>query len=83
MYRIGWLSTGRDKAARDLLTTVQKSIEKGRIKANIFFVFSNHKLGESKESDLFFEPIKSYNTPLVFLSSQKYKDHEPSIVMSS
>ena len=33
MYQIGWFSTGRDKAARDLLEVVLASIKRGEIKA--------------------------------------------------
>jgi len=32
-YQLGWFSTGRDKAARDLLKAVQSSIKLGEIKA--------------------------------------------------
>jgi hypothetical protein len=38
-YQIGWLSTGRDKAARDLLITVQKAIAQRELDAEIAFVF--------------------------------------------
>jgi len=73
MYQLGWFSTGRDKAARDLLATVQGKIKEGEIKAEIAFVFSNHQPGESPESDLFFELIENYQIPLICLSSQKFK----------
>ncbi len=72
-YRIGWFSTGRDKAARDLLQTACVSIEQGEIKAEICFVFSNREFGESKESDSFFELVKSYGITLICLSSQRFK----------
>lgn len=71
MYRIGWFSTGRDKAARDLLTTVWDSIQMGHIAAHISFVFSNREPGESRQSDLFFQLVRSYDIPLVCLSSRK------------
>jgi len=73
MYRIGWFSTGRDKAARDLLRTVQNSIKHGEIEAEISFVFSNREPGEAKESDLFFELVKGYPIPLVHFSSKRFK----------
>ncbi len=73
MTRIGWFSTGRDKAARDLLKTVYREIKKGNISAQISFVFSNRELGESEESDKFFALVKRYSFPLVTFSSAKFK----------
>ena len=72
-YHLGWFSTGRDKAARDLLTVVWKDTQQEKIKAEISFVFSNRERGESKESDQFFALVKSYNIPLLCLSSQRFK----------
>jgi len=34
MYQLGWFSTGRDKAARDLLQTVISTIKQGEIEAD-------------------------------------------------
>ncbi len=73
MYKLGWFSTGRDKAARDLLTVAQRSIALGEIKAEIAFVFCNRERGEAKESDLFLKLVKNYGTPLVCFSYQKFK----------
>jgi phosphoribosylglycinamide formyltransferase-1 len=71
--RIGWFSTGRDSAARDLLTVVQDSIRQSKIKADICFVFSNRELEETIESDLFFELVKGYHIPLISFSSQRFR----------
>ena len=73
LYQLGWFSTGRDKAARDLLQAVHSSIKRGEIKAEIAFVFSNREPGEAKESDLFFELVKSYHIPLISFSYHKFK----------
>jgi folate-dependent phosphoribosylglycinamide formyltransferase PurN len=73
MYRIGWFSTGRDKAARDLLETVRDSINQGEIEAEIAFVFCNREPGESEQSDLFLRLVESYHIPLVCFSYQRYK----------
>jgi len=73
---LGWFSTGRDKAARDLLTVVQRGIALGEIRAEIAFVFCNREPGESKESDLFQELVKNYAIPLVCLSSRRFKAGE-------
>lgn len=74
MYKIGWFSTGRDKAARDLLTTVKKAIERKEINAEILFVFSNRKYGESRESDQFLDLVKEMRLePLITLSSANFQ----------
>jgi len=73
MYQLGWFSTGRDKAARDLLEAVNSCIKRGEIKAEIAFVFSNREPGESEESDLFFKLVEDYHIPLICFSYQKLK----------
>lgn len=73
-YRIGWFSTGRDDAARDLLRAVWSSIKEGELKAEIAFVFSNREPGEATESDSFFELVHSYRIPLICLSSRKFQE---------
>jgi len=78
MYQIGWFSTGRDKAARDLLTVVHDNIIQGNIPAAISFVFSNQDPDESTEAGLFANLVKSYNIPLVHLSSQKHRSNHSS-----
>jgi len=70
LLNIGWLSTGRDEAARQLLQAVQDKSHRGDINAKISFVFSNREPGES---DLLFELVRSYNIPLVCLSHRKFK----------
>lgn len=72
-YKIGWFSTGRDKAACDLLQTVCTGMEQGEIQAEICFVFSNREQGEKKESDSFFELVHGCQIPLIALSSGKFK----------
>ncbi len=73
MYQFGWFSTGRDKAARDLLETAYNSIKQGGIKAEISFVFCNREPDESAQGDLFLKMVKNYGIPLVSFSYQKYK----------
>jgi folate-dependent phosphoribosylglycinamide formyltransferase PurN len=73
MYQLGWFSTGRDKAARDLLTVVNDSIKRGEISAELAFVFCNRELGEARESDLFIRLVKSYNILSVCFSHQRVK----------
>ena len=73
MLNISWFSTGRDEAARQLLQAVRDKSHRGDINGKISFVFSNREPGEAKESDLFFELVRSYNIPLVCLSHRKFK----------
>ncbi len=73
MYQLGWFSTGRDKAARDLLEAVNSSIKLGEIEAEIAFVFSNREPGESEESDLLFKLVQGYHIPLICFSYQRFK----------
>ena len=73
MYQLGWFSSGRDKAARDLLEAVISSIKSGDIEAEIAFVFSSREPGESNESDLFLKLVEDEHLPLVCFSCQKFK----------
>jgi len=73
VFRIGWFSTGRDKAARDLLLAVWNSIGSGHLKAGISFVFSNREPSEDAESDLFFDMVRGYRLPLIQLSSRRFQ----------
>ncbi len=73
MFKLGWFSTGRDKAARDLLQVVRHGISSGEIKAEIAFVFCNREPGESEESDLFLKEVQAYSIPLVTFSYRKFK----------
>ena len=73
MLNIGWFSTGRDKAARQLLQAVSDKSHSGDINGKISFVFSNREPGESKESDLFFKLVRSYKIPLICLSHKRFK----------
>jgi phosphoribosylglycinamide formyltransferase-1 len=76
LLNIGWFSTGRDEAARQLLQAVQDKIHTGNIDGKINFVFSNREPGEANESDLFFELVQSYKIPLICLSPKKFKTAE-------
>jgi phosphoribosylglycinamide formyltransferase-1 len=81
LYQLGWFSTGRDKAARDLLTAVNDSIKRGEIKAELAFVFCSRDPGEAEESDLFIKLVRDYHIPLICFSYQKYRkargEHNP------
>lgn len=70
--RIGWFSTGRDEAARALLSEVMKEIALGSIKAEIAFVFCNREWDESRETKLFLDLSQGYKLPLITFSSQRF-----------
>ncbi len=72
-YRIGWFSTGRDKAARDLLTAIYEAIRKDEIKAGLSFVFCNRVFGESEESDIFLRMVEDYGINLISCSSKAFR----------
>ena len=80
MYQLGWFSTGRDKAARDLLKAVNSSIRQSEIKAEIAFVFSNREPSESEESNLFFKLVEDYHIPLICFSYQKFKASKGALI---
>jgi len=73
LYKFGWFTTGRDKAARDLFEAAQSRIKSGEIKAEIAFVFSNREPGESGESDRLFKMVAGCKIPLVCFSYEKFK----------
>jgi phosphoribosylglycinamide formyltransferase-1 len=73
LYQLGWFSTGRDKAARELLKAVKHSIELGEVEAEIAFVYSSREPGESADSDRFLELVRGYGIPLISFSYQRFK----------
>jgi len=73
MYKLGWFSTGRDKAARDLLKAVNSSIKLGEIEAEIAFVFSNRTVGQARESDRFLGTAASYHIPVICVPSRPFR----------
>jgi len=73
MLSIGWFSTGRDEAARDLLRVAWDAIQRGELRARIAFVFSNRERGQDVESDRFFDLVEGYRIPLVCLSSRRFR----------
>jgi len=71
VYCFGWFSTGRDKAARDLLQTACDRL-KGTADAKIEFVFCSRERGESAESDRFIDLVDRLGIPLVTYSYQEF-----------
>jgi phosphoribosylglycinamide formyltransferase-1 len=67
--RIGWLSTGRDQAARNLLADVVARAQQDDVPLDIAAVFCDREPGETPESDRFIELVERLDFPLVTLSS--------------
>ena len=67
--RIGWLSSGRDQAACNLLADVVARAQQDDIPLDIAAVFCDREPGESPESDRFLELVDRLGFPLVTLSS--------------
>jgi phosphoribosylglycinamide formyltransferase-1 len=72
VFQIGWFSTGRDEAARDLLQIVVDHISRGTIPAEIRYIFCNRERGESSKSDQFIQLVEAMKIPLILLSSRDY-----------
>jgi phosphoribosylglycinamide formyltransferase-1 len=71
-YRIGWFSTGRDEAARELLQIAAEQISKGMIPAEMRYVFCNRDRGEAIESDRFIALAASLGIPILLFSSKDF-----------
>ena len=71
--RIGWLSTGRDEAARDLLLTAWRKMAEGFIPAEIAFVFSSREEGEDPEGDRFLALSGKLGLLTLSLSAERFE----------
>jgi phosphoribosylglycinamide formyltransferase-1 len=67
--RIGWLSSGRDQAACNLLADIVARAQQDDIPLDIAAVFCDRERGEAAESDRFLELVERLDLPLVTLSS--------------
>jgi phosphoribosylglycinamide formyltransferase-1 len=67
--RIGWLSSGRDAAARTLLAEVVGRARRDGIDLDIAVVFSNCEPGERPESDAFLDLVHDLGLTSATLSS--------------
>lgn len=67
--RIGWLSTGRDRAARNLIADVVARSQQDEVELDIAAVFCDRERGESLESDRFLDLVERLDFEIVTLSS--------------
>ena len=68
---IGWLSSGRDPAARNLLADVVGRAGLDEIPLNVKVIFCDKEPGENEESDLFLELADDLGFSAVCLSSAR------------
>ncbi len=73
MFTLGWFSTGRDEAARELLKVVWERIKEGFIPARFAYVFLSREPGESPESDKFLSLCRELSLPVFYLSAKKFR----------
>ncbi|MCS7151602.1 MAG: hypothetical protein NZ928_04360 [Endomicrobia bacterium] len=69
---IGWFATSRGTTSLKIFNYIYDAISKGKLKAEIKFVFINRELGEGENSDKFINVIRNYNIPIFCLSSLKF-----------
>ena len=67
--RVGWLSTGRDQAACNLLADVVARGQQDDLPLEIAAVFCDREPGEAPENDRFLELVERLDFPPVTLSS--------------
>jgi phosphoribosylglycinamide formyltransferase-1 len=67
--RIGWLSTGRDQAACNLLADIVARAQEDDLPLDIATVFCDREPGESPESDRFLELAGTLDIPVITRSS--------------
>jgi phosphoribosylglycinamide formyltransferase 1 len=76
--KIGWFSTGRDPAARNLLETVHTDLCANNVPATIEWIFCHRETGdgpfndEYRERELFFELAASKDIPVATLSHLRF-----------
>jgi phosphoribosylglycinamide formyltransferase-1 len=68
--KIGWLSTGRDQAAGNLLSDAVARAQRDEVPLEIGAVFSDRERGEAPESDRFLDLAERLGYPVVTLSSR-------------
>ncbi len=76
--KMGWLSTGRDPAARNLLKTVYDDLADNKIPASIEWIFTHRETGDAPANDeyfqreLLFDLAASLNIPVATLSHVRF-----------
>lgn len=77
--RIGWFTTGRDAAARNLLETVYNDLVANRIPAKIEWIFCHRETGDAPANDeyiqreMMFDLAAKLDIPVATLSHVKFR----------
>jgi len=77
--RIGWFSTGRDPAARNLLEAVHEELVSNSLPASLDWIFCHRETGDApaneeyRQRELFFDLAASLEIPVATLSHIKFK----------
>jgi phosphoribosylglycinamide formyltransferase-1 len=69
--RVGWLSTGRDRAALNLLADIVARAQQDGVPLEIGAVFCDRERGEESASDHFLDLVERLDLPLVTFSSRQ------------
>jgi phosphoribosylglycinamide formyltransferase-1 len=72
-FRFGWLSTGRDLAARQLLQAAWERMREGFIPGEIIFCFCDRERGETEQSDLFLDLVEELGLEIITFSSRRFR----------
>ncbi len=76
--RIGWFSTGRDPAARNLLKTVYDDIVANKVPASVDWIFCHRETGDApadeeyRQREMFFDLAASLDIPVATRSHVKF-----------
>jgi folate-dependent phosphoribosylglycinamide formyltransferase PurN len=71
--RVGWFTTARGAGSRGMFEAIRAAITDGSLDARIALVFCNREPGEDPVTDDFFALVRRDGTPLVTLSSVRYR----------
>ncbi len=72
-FQLGWLSTGRDVAARQLLQAAWERMNAGFIPGEIAFCFCDRERGEAEQGDLFLDLVEELGLEVITVSSRRFK----------
>lgn len=76
--RIGWFTTGRDPAARNLLRTVYDDIVSNKVPASIDWIFCHRETGDApadeeyRQREMFFDLAAGLNIPVAMRSHVRF-----------
>ena len=73
MFKIGWFSTGRGPGSLNLLHAIVNAVKKGRVPAEIAYVFCSRETGDADGSDNYISQVKHYGLNPVCFSSRRFK----------